>query len=670
MKKARGTSVRWTAALSTAALMTGFAILLSSAIAQERRQETRQQQEQQGQQQQEYQRITLPLPPEQSFLSVTALVPEQIDVDESFEYAILVQNTTRNVMLHDIKLSQETPQGLNIQSVDGPKKRDQQQRQGQQQQNQQQARQQSGQQQQNQQQQREQQASQQQGQQGGQQQAQQGGQQQGQQGGQQGEWTIDRLGPGEMQEIRVTASTNKTGDLPLCIAVKSYTPALCFSTHVVSKEMQLVKRAPESASICQPIELEYFVQNEGNAAIERFTIQDDLGDQLVTEDGQNKLEFAVDGLPAGEVRKFVATVFAKNPGTVSSRATATLPDGEEVTSRETRTEIRKPELAVAMDGPQTQYVGNRFSYTVRVTNRSQLAAPDVDLVLMHPQDVRLLQVGEPRRTNEAVRTQGASGQRPTPAGRQNQQQGQSQQGQQQAQQGQQQAQGQRGQQRGAQEQNWEERSIQLGSMEPNETRALSFTVAANEAGVLNFRALASMVCGEGKAETQVQAVAMQQTEIIALPALAIDIVDREDPVAVNDEFIYTITVINEGQAVDNNIELNVEVPDQLEVVGVEGTTQGQKEQNRVTFQPVEQLEPGQKASWQVRTKATSAGQANLRAEVKSEGLQRPATAEEPTRLIGAGQEGQGQQQGQPQQGQQQQGDEQLQGTQRPAENQQ
>lgn len=76
------------------------------------------------------------------------------------------------------------------------------------------------------------------------------------------------------------------------------------------------------------ITLTYTVKNGGSGDVGAFTVTDPLGSDLQTIEGNKTLEFKVDGLAAGDTRKFEARVFAVNAGEYSSRAEAKATDSD------------------------------------------------------------------------------------------------------------------------------------------------------------------------------------------------------------------------------------------------------------------------------------------------------------------------------------------------------
>src|SRR5690606_38561490 len=168
--------------------------------------------------------------------------------------------------------------------------------------------------------------------------------------------TISKLMPGESRVINVSATAEQEGEAQACVLVTQFSPALCLKTEAVKPELELVKTAPERAALCEPIEFEYFVKNSGSGDLGTFEITDELPEGLQTESGEDRLSFEVDGLEAGDTRKFVASLRATQGGEFSSRAVAETDDGQTTRSSRVTTTVEEAKLAVAIDGPQSTLV--------------------------------------------------------------------------------------------------------------------------------------------------------------------------------------------------------------------------------------------------------------------------------------------------------------------------
>jgi uncharacterized repeat protein (TIGR01451 family) len=440
--------------------------------------------------------------------------------------------------------------------------------------------------------------------------------------------------------------------------VTDFRPALCLRTEFVKPDLELVKTAPPEANLCDDIKFDYYVKNIGSGDAGRFVIRDPLGQGLKTIDGDDKLEFAVDGLKEGEVRKFVASLRADKAGTFSSRAVAVMDEGGGKTnSNKTSTEVRQADLAIQIDGPDSHYLGRPANYTILVANRGNAPAIDTTLLANFAEGADIVRAGEAQPTDlSALKQSGSSGNAPTPAGQggqdsqsnaQSQQaqadpgkspQGQNSQSQPQAASQQQQKQQQASRNQSGQDatqvtateadQTWE-----LGTLRPGQAVRIPVTLRFREPGSLTNVAEARFACGDGANREVVQAIAQQRTELIALPDLMLAVIDNEGTVPQGEQVSYTIIVKNQGEAADRNVQISAELPQGLEFVNADGPTQPKKEGQTLNFPAIKSLEPGDRAVWQVTAKVTGEGQVLFRAKLNSDSMNQAATAEEPTRLV-------------------------------------
>lgn len=213
----------------------------------------------------------------------------------------------------------------------------------------------------------------------------------------------------------------------MCLAVPSWTPSLCLQTRFVQPDLEVVKTAPDTAGMCEDIEVEYFVKNSGTGDLDTFEVQDELADGLMKAEGEQTLKFTVDGgLEVGESRKFGATLRASEAGEFSSRAVAIMPNEEKTRSAQMTTRIQQAVLAVASDGRRSAYVDRPLQYTVRVTNRSPIPARQLPIELNYPNSVQLARMGDVQSLNQAVQqsetTFAQTTSQPTPAGQDGQEQ--------------------------------------------------------------------------------------------------------------------------------------------------------------------------------------------------------------------------------------------------------
>jgi len=130
----------------------------------------------------------------------------------------------------------------------------------------------------------------------------------------------------------------------------------------------------------------------------------------------------------------------------------------------------------------------------------------------------------------------------------------------------------------------------LASLPAGETRALKVTVRCMSIGPVKNTATVSYC---------VTAMAQCEMQIKGIPGVLLEVVDESDPIEVNTNETYTITVTNQGTAEDTNIKIVCEIPKQMSYVSSEGATKGTADGNTVTFAPLPRLAPKERATFKV-----------------------------------------------------------------------
>jgi uncharacterized repeat protein (TIGR01451 family) len=167
--------------------------------------------------------------------------------------------------------------------------------------------------------------------------------------------------------------------------------------------------------------------------------------------------------------------------------------------------------------------------------------------------------------------------------------------------------------------------LDLDTIAPGETKTVKVDVRAIREGTLKLTASALATC--------VGPVTKQMTtELVTLPALRLELVDLDDPIRVGDDVIYRVTVKNQGTGADKNIVLTATLPAELQYVSSTGPTEGKLDGKRLRFETIESLPAGKEVTWQIRAKASKAGDVLMRVQLKSDSLSEPASESEPTRL--------------------------------------
>ena len=397
-------------------------------------------------------------------------------------------------------------------------------------------------------------------------------------------WTLPRLAPGESRSIKVQALGEEVGSASSCIRV-TYQPSLCVTTEFIKPEVQIVKEAPARADLCDLIPARYVVKNTGTGAARGLKLRDELPDGLTTSAGAHVVEADLGDLGQGQSKEVKVELAASKPGDFTSRGVVQGQDEVKASSNQTTTALRVANLAVKIAGPEAQYLNQASTYQVTVRNTGEAPAAAAKLAVQVDTDLRIDRVSKATSDNKApaVGTNNLL--------------------------------------------TWE-----LGDLAPGAEAVISFTGVGRGKKELEHVATATSTCARSK-ELAATATAATKTEVIALPALRLEMVDDHDPVLVGENVIYTINVLNQGQGEDRNVKIVCKLPAGLTYVSSKGSTEGKADGATITFAPADRLAPKQQLNYTVTAKATKSGDVRTNVELSSDYLTSPDPETEPTRLV-------------------------------------
>jgi hypothetical protein len=95
-----------------------------------------------------------------------------------------------------------------------------------------------------------------------------------------------------------------------------------------------------------------------------------------------------------------------------------------------------------------------------------------------------------------------------------------------------------------------------------------------------------------------------------------------------------VRVRNRGTVSARGVEVTAIAPFELKAVRGSGKTDGRIDNGKVTFAPLEELQPNESAVFVVETEAAAVGDARFRAEVRAGHLNNPLREEQSVRVVG------------------------------------
>lgn len=168
-------------------------------------------------------------------------------------------------------------------------------------------------------------------------------------------------------------------------------------------------------------------------------------------------------------------------------------------------------------------------------------------------------------------------------------------------------------------------TLNVGTLKAGETREFKVSMTAVDPATVSLTAKATAYCADAVEKTA-------ETQFKGIAAILIEVVDKTDPVPVDETTIYEIYVKNQGSAADDNVQLTATLPGALEFVEGTGDSKVTASGGTVSFEKIPTVAPGDILSWEIKVKAKSAEKVRFKVELTSEANQRPVYELEPTTL--------------------------------------
>lgn len=170
----------------------------------------------------------------------------------------------------------------------------------------------------------------------------------------------------------------------------------------------------------------------------------------------------------------------------------------------------------------------------------------------------------------------------------------------------------------------------VGTLKPGEEVTLELGTEARKAALAAEKV--TQLSGDGG----INLVESKKIQIDGIPALDVDLRDRDDVIEVGKTVTYDLTISNNGSAPAGKIDVKAIAPDLLKIVGIKAPTKETVLGNVVNFGRIENLQPGEKLTFTFVAEALKVGKAVFRVEYTSELNERPIVREEPTTIVAPG----------------------------------
>ena len=170
----------------------------------------------------------------------------------------------------------------------------------------------------------------------------------------------------------------------------------------------------------------------------------------------------------------------------------------------------------------------------------------------------------------------------------------------------------------------------LKDLEPGGKRTVELTYKSIGAGQRCVKTFAL-------ADRNVSAQAEGCTNFVGVSALSVEMLDREDPIALGGDTSFPIVVQNTGSAPATNLRIRALVPKAMVLAKTTPAEHRLAEQTPLgqwlVFGPLPPLEPGAKAELEIFVKGVTAGDARFQIEMTADQLERGPVVEQESTLI-------------------------------------
>jgi uncharacterized repeat protein (TIGR01451 family) len=324
-----------------------------------------------------------------------------------------------------------------------------------------------------------------------------------------------------------------------------------------------------------PLDYRLVVTNNGTGEVRGVTLTDTMDEGMRHAASQKRqLTWDVGTLASGESRTFDYQIITTKTGKLLNRAVATAGTLRQEAASEV--EVTEPKLRIEKRGPDVQFFRRPATYQITVTNDGSTPLTNVVVTDTLPEKTKLDRMSAGGQAISANQVQ------------------------------------------------WP-----LGTLGPRERKMVQITLRAEDKGRVVNKAAAQ---ADGVPAVSAEAA----TEFESAAGLTFYIEPPENPATVGMPARYTITVVNQGSAAANDIDIAATVPEQMSIkeVRLKGATVNGQE---VQFPRIPTLEGGRQASFEIDVEPTKAGgEATMRAKMTTKELPTGVTKETRTNIVSNG----------------------------------
>lgn len=383
-------------------------------------------------------------------------------------------------------------------------------------------------------------------------------------------WKIGQMAAGSTKTISLGITPLEKGEIEPQAAV-TFTRASSTRVAIVEPELTLKIESTPRAVIGQRGGCVLVIHNGGNGPATGVVVSANLPSSLAPTTAE-EAKYQLGTLPPGESRQIEFPIYAHKLGTHELEFQVTC-QGIEPKAIQQTLEVVQPTVQVAMEGPKLRYVERQANYVIRLENPGPAPINNVQVIENVPEGFTFLEA--------------------TAGG----------------------------------DYDHEARQVAwfVGRLEPNASTTVEVKLVPAELGE-------HTVTTEVKADAGVNAIAHATTRVEGVSSLALDVIDRDDPIEVKGETLYEIRITNNGSKPAAGVQIAAAVPKEMETLEIDGPTEGSIDADKIIFEPLAEIAPGASETYTVHVRCHGEGKVRFRAFFRTEESANPVSEEELTHI--------------------------------------
>ena len=361
-------------------------------------------------------------------------------------------------------------------------------------------------------------------------------------------WKFAEIAPNQTEEITVRLTPTGEGTLDGVATVK-FKSRVKATTIITAPKLRIEMTGPEEVKLGDEVAYRYVITNEGSGEARDVLVRTVLpADGGLKHPQGRDLEYEIGNMAAGQQREIVLAVVAGEPGEYRADAIVSGTGGVKDQAA-WRTNIIGAQLQIVRRGPKRRFVGKSATYENIVSNETNFDALDARIVETIPEGMRFKGANKGGTYDEQQQTVTWRINRLGP---------------------------------GRQEQ------LQIQLMPTDAGQRESIVTVYENAGL--------------QSENYVSTTVVEDLHNVGAQMSQLD-----GPVPVGETFGFTITIDNRGTADATDVELVVDVPRQIEVLGAGSKTNQAKltGNNQVQYSQIIRIKPNERQTFELKLRGTS-----------------------------------------------------------------